>query len=64
MNGRRMNRQSVTTLCLSSSLRHSFIEELELKEGYILVSEGYEDIKAGNAVIHVRPAHEFLICLV
>lgn len=39
------------------------MEELGLKEGYILVSEGYEDIKAGNAVIHVRPVREFLIGL-
>ncbi len=38
--------------------------ELGLKEGYILVSEGSEIIKAGNAVIHVRPVHEFLIGLV
>ncbi len=40
------------------------MEESGLKEGYILVSEGYEDIKAGNALIHVRPALEFLIGLV
>lgn len=39
------------------------IEELGLKEGFILASEGYEDIKTGDAVIHVRPVHEFLIDL-
>ena len=39
------------------------IEELGLKEGFILASEGYEDIKTGDAVIHVRPVHEFLVGL-
>lgn len=40
------------------------MEELGLKEGYILVSEEYEGIKAENAVILVRPVHVFLIGLV
>ena len=39
------------------------MEELGLKEGYILVSEGHEDIPAKGRDIHVRPVHEFLLGL-
>lgn len=39
------------------------MDELGLNEGYILVSEGHEDISSHGRTIHVRPVHEFLLGL-
>ena len=39
----------------------SSMKELGLKEGYILSSEGSEDILADGYTIHIRPVYEFLL---
>ena len=39
----------------------SAMKELQLKEGYILSDDGYEDISIDDCSIHIRPVYEFLL---